>query len=122
MTYVGTVPCCWLLPFVLTIGSSAQSATESACCLCLHHKCKQGFIMTCIVGQSECYAEILIYRSASWYAHCAKCWIFTIVKFELVCYHQFMKNNNIIIKRGRDLQGPEFLNSLMLGQITENFV
>ena len=25
---------------------------------------------TCIVGQSERYAEIFIYRSASWYAHC----------------------------------------------------
>ena len=27
-----------LLNFVLTTGSSAQSATESACCLCLNHK------------------------------------------------------------------------------------
>lgn len=85
MTFEGTVPCCWLLPFVLTILSRAQSATESVCCLCLHHKWKQDFTMTCTVGQSECYAEILIYRSASWYAHSAKCWISSIVKFQLVC-------------------------------------
>ena len=30
------------------------------------------------------------------------------------------EDNNIMIKQG-GWQGPEFLNSLMLGQITENF-
>ena len=52
--------------FVLTIGSSAQSAMESVCCLCIH------------------------------------------------------EDNNIMIKQGRAL-GCELVNSLMLGQITENF-
>ena len=53
--------------FVLTIASSAQSATESVCCLCIH------------------------------------------------------EDNNIMIKQGRVELGCELVNSLMLGQITENF-
>ena len=57
MTYVGTVPCCWLLPFVPTVVTSDQTAIESVYYACACITTENKALQWLVVDQSEHSAE-----------------------------------------------------------------